>query len=266
MQMIKLVATDVDGTLVKESSPNITKEQVEVFRALEDRGIHVAVATGRQYGSIRKVFAPVDRKLCYIAENGAHILIGGETSYKVSMDRSHVEGIMRDLRDLYPQGCHVVASTPHGCYLESKDEDFIRLIRDGYRNDVTMTEDILRLDEDFVKLAVYRKGSIREQGENILIPKWKDAVKATMAGEEWVDFMDAAVDKGKGLKVLIDHLGIRPEEVMAFGDNENDIGLMQTAGESYAVGNAVDKVKAAAKHVCDPYWENGVVRVLRTLL
>ena len=266
MQTIKLIATDVDGTLVKESSPNITEEQVTVFRALEDKGIHVAVTTGRQYGSIRQVFAPVDRKLCYIAENGAHILIGGETIYKVSMKRSHVEGIMQDLRDLYSVGCHVVASTPHGCYLESKDEDFIRLIRDGYRNDVTLTEDILGLEEDFVKLAVYRKGNIREQGEKILIPKWKDEVKATMAGEEWVDFMDATVDKGNGLQVLIDHLGIRPEEVMAFGDNENDIGLMQTVGESYAVGNAVDKVKAAAKHVCPPYWENGVVSVLRELL
>ncbi|MCR5281740.1 MAG: HAD family hydrolase [Lachnospiraceae bacterium] len=266
MQTIKLIATDVDGTLVKESSPNITKEQVEVFRRLEDAGIHVAVATGRQYGSIRKVFAPVERTLCYIAENGAHILIGGDTIFQVNMKRSHVEELMRDFRALYPAGCHVVASTNHGCFLESGDEDFIRLIRDGYRNDVTMTEDILGLDEEFVKLAVYRKGSIREQGEGILIPKWKDVVKATMAGEEWVDFMDATVDKGNGLQVLIDHLGIRPEEVMAFGDNENDIGLMQAAGESYAVGNAVDKVKAAAKHVCAPYWENGVLQVLRTLL
>ena len=74
--MIKLVATDIDGTLVKESSPNITDVQVELFRKLTDQGIRVVAASGRQYGSVSKVFAPVDRKLYYIVENGAHILYG----------------------------------------------------------------------------------------------------------------------------------------------------------------------------------------------
>ncbi len=264
--MIKLVATDIDGTLVKESSPNITDIQVELFRKLVDQGICVAAASGRQYGSVSKVFAPVDRKLYYIVENGAHILYGTETLHKVVMQRSHVEGIMTDLRAYYDQGCHVVASTTQGCYLESKDEGFIRLMREGYRNDATLTDDILSLDQDFLKLAVYRKGSIQEIGENTLIPKWKDQVKATMAGAEWVDFMDASVDKGNGLKILMEHLSIDPSEVMAFGDNDNDIGLMRVAGESYAVANATPGVIEAAAHTCPPYWEDGVSQVLRTLI
>ncbi len=263
---IRLIATDIDGTLVKESSPNITDEQVEIFRRLCDAGYHVCVASGRQYGSVRKVFAPVDRQLYYIVENGAHILKGNETLSDIPMKRESVEGIMADLRSFYSKGCHVVASTTKGCFLESRDEDFITLIRDGYRNDVTLTDDILSEDVVFVKLAVYKKGSIRDIGKDILIPAWKDKVKATMAGEEWVDFMDASVDKGKGLEKLAAYLNVEPSEVMAFGDNENDSGMMLFAGESYAVGNAVDKVKKQAKHVCLPYWEQGVDRVLLKLL
>lgn len=262
---IRLIATDVDGTLVKDSSREVGDEVIEAIRKLTDRGIYVTIASGRQYGSIRRMFERADRNLMYIAENGAHIVKDGKTYGLTKMDRAHVEEIMADLRSLYDKDCHVVASTSKGCFLESKDEDFIRLISESYRNDVTLTDDILAEDAEFVKLAIYHKGSIREIGESFLIPKWKEKVKTCMAGEEWVDFMDFSVDKGNALKILQEGLGISPEETMAFGDNENDIGLLRSAGESYAVGNALPVVKEAAKHVCAPYWEQGVCQVLETL-
>ena len=264
--MIKLIATDIDGTLVKESSPELPDKLIRLFRQLCDRGLIVTVASGRQYASVSKMFAPVDRKLCYIMENGAHILIGDETVYQVPMKREYVEEIMKHLRKYYSQGCHVVASTTRGCYLETRDQDFIDRIRYRYRNEVFLTDDILSEDAVYCKLAVFKEGNIRPIGEADLIPTWKDRVKVTMAGEEWVDFMDHSVDKGNGLGILLDKLNIDSSEVMAFGDNENDIGLMQAAGESYAVGNAVEKVQKAASHICPPYWEDGVESVLRKLL
>lgn len=262
---IRLVATDVDGTLVKDSSREVGDEVIEAIRKLTDQGIYVTIASGRQYGSIRRMFERAERNLLYIAENGAHIVKDGVTYGLTRMSREHVEEIMADLRSLYGRDCHVVASTSKGCFLESKDEDFISLISEGYRNDVTLTEDILAEDAEFVKLAIYHKGSIRDIGEGFLIPKWKEKVKVCMAGEEWVDFMDFSVDKGNALKTLQEGLGILAEETMAFGDNENDIGLLRAAGESYAVGNALPVVKEAAKHVCAPYWEQGVCQVLETL-
>lgn len=262
---IRLIATDVDGTLVKDSSREVGDEIIEAIQRLTDQGIYVAIASGRQYGSIRRMFEPARRNLLYIAENGAHIVRDGKTYGLTKMERVHVEEIMADLRSLYKEGCHVVASTSKGCFLESKDEDFIRLISESYRNDVTLTDDILAEDAEFVKLAIYHKESIRQIGESFLIPKWKDKVKTCMAGEEWVDFMDFSVDKGNALKTLQEGLGILPKETMAFGDNENDLGLLHAAGESYAVGNALPVVKEAAKHVCEPYWEQGVYQVLKTL-
>ncbi len=262
---IRLIATDVDGTLVKDSSREVGDEVIEAIRQLTDRGIYFAIASGRQYGSIRRMFERAQRNLLFIAENGAHIIKDGQTYALTKMKREYVEGIMTDLRTLYPKECHVVASTSKGCFLESEDENFIRLISESYRNDVTLTKDILAEDAEFVKLAVYHRESIREIGESFLIPKWKDKVKTCMAGEEWVDFMDFSVDKGNALKVLQEGLGIAPEETMAFGDNENDLGLLRAAGESYAVANALSVVKEAAKHQCPPYWEKGVYQVLKTL-
>ena len=263
---IKLIATDVDGTLVKDSSREVYDEMIEIIRDLKDAGVHFVIASGRQYGSIRKMFAATERKLSYIAENGAHIILNGENFSVTKMDRGYVEEIMADLRGLYSEGCHVVASTANGCYLESKDEAFIHLISEEYRNDVTMTEDILKADAEIIKLAVYKKGTIRPIGESALIPKWQDKVKVTMAGEEWVDFMDKSVDKGNALKKIQETLQISREETMVFGDNNNDLGMILSAKESYAVENAVEELKAAAKHSCPDYTKKGVCQVLRQLL
>ncbi len=263
---IRLVASDVDGTLVKDSSKEVYDEMITVVQELVDQGIHFAVASGRQYGSVRKMFAGTQRNISYIVENGAHIVVNGETVSITPMERGEVEEIMADLRALYPEGCHVVASTPDGSFLESKDEDFIRLITEEYRNDVRLTDDILKEPEEIIKLAVYKKGSIRSIGESVLLPKWKNRVKATLAGEEWVDFMDKTVDKGHALRFLEELLQIPFENTMAFGDNHNDTGMMQAAGESYAVYNAVKEVKQQAKYVCDDYTKHGVCKVLETLI
>ena len=81
-----------------------------------------------------------------------------------------------------------------------------------------------------LKVAVYHRGSIRQLGEEVLIPQWGEKVQTCVAGEEWVDFMDASVDKGNALRILQDYFGVSREETMAFGDNTNDIGLMKAAG------------------------------------
>ena len=87
-----------------------------------------------------------------------------------------------------------------------------------------------------------------------------------MAGEEWVDFMDASVDKGNALRYLQNYLGISKEETMAFGDNNNDIGMMLAAGESYAVETAVKEVKEAAGNICPGYLDKGVYKIIKNLL
>lgn len=263
---IRLIATDVDGTLVKDSSREVYDEMIDVIQKLTDKGIQFVVASGRQYGSIRRMFERADRKLHYIAENGAHIILNGENYAVTKMNRDYVEGIMTDLRSLYSRDCHVVASTSKGCFLESKDQDFIDLMAHEYRNDVTLTDDILAEDVEITKITVYKKGTIRLIGESILIPKWQDKVRTTMAGDEWVDFMDKSVDKGKALAKIQEALGITREETMVFGDNNNDLGLILAAEESYAVENAVEEVKKAAKHICPDYTKKGVCQILRQLL
>ena len=259
--MIRLIATDIDGTLVKESTSTIYPEMLDAIRQWTDRGNYFCVASGRQYYSIRHMFEEVSDRIIYLAENGAHVRYQDKDILVQKMRRDYVEQIMAQLRTYYDT-CDVVVSSTNGSLLETKNEKFLQFFANGYHNKYRIVEDVLAEGLDIMKIAIYREGSIRKLGEEVLIPQWKDKVKTCMAGEEWVDFMDASVDKGNALKVIQDFLGVSREETMAFGDNDNDLGLLAAAGESYAVANARDSVKKQAKHICPSYEEKGVYHVI----
>lgn len=260
--MIRLIATDIDGTLVKDSTPEIYPEMLDFIKEWTDRGGYFCVASGRQYYSIAHMFEQAADRLIYVAENGAHVRYQDQDILVKKMHREYVEQIMEQLRGYYDT-CDVVVSSSEGSLLESRNEKFMKFFTDGYHNKYRIVEDVLAEKTDILKIAIYQERSIRELGETVLIPQWQDKVKICMAGEEWVDFMDASVDKGNALRVVQEYLGVTAAETMAFGDNDNDIGMLTAAGESYAVANARDSVKAHARHVCPPYYEKGVYQVVR---
>ena len=263
--MIRLIATDIDGTLVKESTSKIYPELLQAIRSFTDGGNYFCVASGRQYYSIEHMFDKVSDRIIYLAENGAHVRYRDENILVKKMRREYVEGIMKQLRPYYGQ-CETVVSTVDGSLLETKNQEFLSFFEKGYRNKYRIVEDVLEEKTDILKIAIYQKDSIRDLGESTLIPAWQDKVKTCMAGEEWVDFMDASVDKGNALGVIQQYLGVSREETMAFGDNDNDIGLLQAAAESYAVENARETVKAQAKYICPSYQEKGVYQVIKQLI
>ncbi len=258
--MIKLIASDVDGTLVKDSSKEIYPEIFPVIQRLKKKGIIMAIASGRQYHSIASMFEPVKNDLIFIAENGAHIRCRDTDIEIVKMNRSDAEEMVRFLRGF--DNTDLIVSYPGVTRIESKNEDFVNLIRYGYNNNVEVVDDVLAPKEDIIKLAIYRKGSIRQLGESTIIPRYEKKCHCFMAGEEWVDFVDFKVDKGRALKSVMDFFHIKKEETAAFGDNDNDISMLETAGVSYAVSNAPDEVKKRATHICGGYEEKGVVKEL----
>lgn len=263
--MYKLIASDVDGTLIKDSTPDLYPEIIETIKELREKGILFCAASGRQYHSLKNTFREVAEEIAYIAENGAHIRYGHENIAVTAMKREDVEGIMQMLRGYYNE-CSTIVSTPNGSLIECDDEDFLRMITYGYHNTFKRVKDVLAEQVPIIKVSIFHKGSIRKLGESTLIPAWQDRVKACMAGDEWVDFMEASVDKGNALKTLMEHFGIAREETMAFGDNNNDIGMMQAAGRSFAVDTAVEEVKKAATGICPGYQQKGVYQTIRQIV
>ena len=85
-------------------------------------------------------------------------------------------------------------------------------------------------------------------------------------GYEWLDTMNLGVNKGAALKKLQNIMNISKEETMVFGDNYNDIEMLEQAAYSYAVGNARDRVKEKAKYITDTNRNDGVLKVIKMLL
>lgn len=263
MGRIKLIATDVDGTLVKDSSPCVYPELIPVIRSLRRKDVIIAIASGRQYNSIAGMFREVADDLIFIAENGAHIKCRGTDMSIIKMNRADVEDIVQYFRGF--DGCDFVASAPGVSIIESHNEEFIDLLENSYHNHVEYFDDVLKAPYDIIKLAIYRKGSIRDIGEGEIIPEVSKKVHCLMAGEEWVDVIGSEVDKGNALRTIMDFFHISSEETMAFGDNGNDIGMLDKAGESYAVDSAPDEVKEHARHICGSWKTKGVLQVLKDL-
>ena len=150
--MIKLIASDVDGTLLEEGTPNLNPELFQVILKLKEKGVIFAAASGRQYESIREVFAPVENEMIFIADNGAYVVCRGREMESFFFDRSVLEETVAYVRKM--KGFLLVESPQVG-YTDSQDEAFITMLREGYNMKIQQVEDVLKLDIPVVKVAVY---------------------------------------------------------------------------------------------------------------
>ena len=111
------------------------------------------------------------------------------------------------------------------------------------------------IEEEIVKLAMHFEGGIPKEAEEWFHKKYDGTIQVVDSGNGWLDFNPKGSSKGAALKILAEHLGISTKEMIAFGDSENDIAMLQEAGVSYAVESAKDHVKEAADHVCESVEE-----------
>ena len=93
-----------------------------------------------------------------------------------------------------------------------------------------------------------------------------DKLQVALSGADWVDLMRLGLSKGVAVGVMCDNLHITSAQCMAFGDYLNDVELLRSVGESYAMANAHERLKKVAKHVCPSNDEDGVCRTIRSVL
>lgn len=264
--MIKLIATDVDGTLVKDGTMQIDPEYMTVIKELVQKGIIFAVCSGRQFISERKLFAPIKDQLLYITDGGTVVRTPQEILMVHTMPRDVWSGMCRMVQEQMPH-CDCFVATPDYCLAEDAGSRMFHWLRDSYGYDIREAERLADIPEqDIIKFTVYHKSACEEMCAPLFTPAWKDKAQLAAAGTEWMDCNPLGANKGTAIEFVQKHFGISPEETCTFGDNLNDIEMLQNAGRSYAVANAREEVIAAAKDTCAPYWENGVLQILKIFL
>ncbi len=261
--MIRLIVTDVDGTLVEDGSSFLNPEYYETILQLREMGIQVAAASGRKDDSLIKLFAPVKDKMFFLSDNGAAMCTSKRILSTTAIRESLLRELLEDCQKL--SGCDVLLSGVKSSYcFEGASPKFLSYVIDGYHFNVTMLEDFSHLPT-VIKVAIYHDPS-QPHPALFLLEKWKGKLDGVVSGNEWVDFTMPGVSKGSALQLLQESLGILPEETMVFGDQLNDLSMMARSAHSYAVGGARQEVRDAAAHVTAPREEDGVLVVWKELL
>ncbi|MBR1584137.1 MAG: HAD-IIB family hydrolase [Clostridia bacterium] len=241
--MIRLIASDLDGTLLDEMG-RLPDGIFDRIRLLKERGVHFAAASGRQYGNLRRLFFPVRDDIAYLCENGAYVVAGGQETARC-FPRAMAEEI---IRDILAASMEVLISVPETSYLlSSAGKAYTDDITYRLRNTVTVIDDPLPLADGFIKLSGYHPEGVADRAAP-LQEKWKNRLHVDVAGAKWLDF--TLENKGTGIAALCRSLGVSPDDTAAFGDQYNDLSMLQAVGHPFLMENAPAGLKAMGFPPC----------------
>ncbi len=253
--MVKFIACDLDGTLLLNGAQSVDESAIQYIDRLVESGVIFAPASGRQITSLKRLFEPISNKLAYIAENGALVEYRGETIGKTPMDRKLALEIIEDV--IAQPNCEVLVSGEHTAYIKPKSEEYHYRMTKVVNYHTTLVDKFTDIDEDILKIAVCDMSGIKNSKDHF-INKWSDRASVLVSGELYLDFMDSAVNKGRGIEQIQKYFGLKPEECMAFGDNYNDIAMLDKVYYSYVMEKAASDVKKHGRFITG--WVEGTLR------
>lgn len=259
--MIKLVASDLDGTLLLGSADELNPEIYDIILKLKKHGITFVSASGRPLESQQKLFKPIRDEIFYIAENGAVYSLNGEISVISGVENELAYRIIDKISE--NPNCKILVSCPTKSYILDGDEDFLQYVREFVKLDVGLVKDFRKIQEPIVKFA-YRDIDNWRTSSQYFRDYFQEEIIVITSGNSWVDFMPFGCSKGIALKEVLEKLNITPQETIAFGDQENDVEMLRFAGTGYAMAKAAPEAKACADAITDSV-EKTLSELLKTL-
>lgn len=250
--MIKLIASDLDGTLLQNGAQRLTPRALRLIQRLTERGICFVAASGRQYDNEVRLFGPIGDRISYIAENGSICIHRGEVVSRTVIDQDLIRRIIEEVKK--DGRFELLISREDSCFIEARDPVFVNHIVNVMKNTTRIVEDVRDVEGPILKIAVGKMEADPDMVKEYLRHlqgKFQGEIKVVTSGNVWIDFIAPGTNKGTALLALLDRLQIKPEECMAFGDQYNDVEMLQAAGVSYAMANAVSGISEYASYVTD---------------
>lgn len=271
---VKLIALDMDGTLLNEHGL-LAEESKEALMQAMEQGVHVVIATGRVFSALPQDVVTVPGIEYAITSNGANIirLKDNETIYSNLIDGSKLDDIMDILED---ETIMKEVFYDHQVYAQKSClehlEDYGIRTEKSQRYTLTTRQPV----EDTLALILENRDKL--ENINLLFGNeerrqqvWKrlDAVEGITACSSMpynLEIGGATTSKAAALDALGEILGVTKEQIMACGDSSNDAAMLRHAGISVAMGNAEDEVKAESLMVTKTNKDHGVAYAIRELV
>ncbi len=241
--MIRMIASDLDGTLL-EPVEHLPDGIFSTLEALDRLGITFVAASGRQYDNLRRLFAPAASRMGFICENGALNVFRGEVVKEKPIPREMALGIIHSLERL--PVC-ILVSGRTTCYVKPDNRAFTDDMVYRLRNTTAVVDRLDHLADDYLKISAFSPEGVASFAE-ALQQEWSGRLNAVVSGRCWFDF--GLASKETGIRALMDRLHLQPEEVVAFGDQFNDVSMLDAVGHPYLMDTASEELRARGYRLC----------------
>lgn len=225
---MKLILSDLDGTLLRATENRISEKALNAISGLESKGIRFAIASGRAISELWHLFSRVQDKMYFVACDGALIFEGK----KLILDAP-----MQNIAQ-FDKAQSVLLQGRYMTYVKGQPA-FVREMKLHYRGYTIEFESASEIEEPIYKAVVFDR-AFQVQQLNMV---YSDIRLAEYTAE--------GVNKGSATRFLLKHFGVDASEAMAFGDNTNDIPMLLTVEHSVAVRNAKQAVLKICKNTTD---------------
>lgn len=263
----KLIAMDLDGTL-NNSQKRITPRTLDALMAAQQRGIRLALASARPSPGLfkeRDILQLQRHGGILMSYNGGRIVDAGTgcVLYETAMDLTQTKQLLHVLKTL-----PVTPILDDGKQFYVTDAAGYKVDYECKNNDMVCTEveDLTKLDFAPVKILMsVREAQLKETQARIaaVLPP---ELHVLQTAPFYLEIIPSGINKGRGLETVCRLLNIPLEETVAFGDQQNDITMIQKAGMGVAMGNAAPEVKAVADQVTLSNNDDGIAYILEQFL
>ena len=260
--MIKAIFSDLDGTLLNENN-SLSEATINAVKKLKEKNIKFFIATGRSFLAMKRFYDHLELDTEIVNYNGAviHNSDGGKI-FELTLNDS----VARELIDygrknnLYYHGF-----SNEKWYLEDYNDT-----AKAYGAKSQLQENIINFDNmpklDFNKMMFINDAETTKIVDSYVIEKYKNKIYKGLSSPTFLEIMNPDVSKGNAVKFLLEKYGFQPDEVIAFGDAENDLEMLFSVKYGVAMENANDEVKSKVNYIAPKNTENGVALFLEDFL
>lgn len=257
--MIKLIASDMDGTLVNDEG-KISESIYRLINILHDKNIKFAAASGRFYSQLCKNFEDVKSNMIIIAHNGALVKYknDGRIIFSSPLKDEDIEHILNLKREF---GEEILIGTENNAFALNPKKEIYEDYK-AWEIPVKLCTSRQDIDGPVYRITYFSPEGVKTDTIKYLENNLNSNLGFVVSGSKWIDITNKEISKGKAIRIIQDKYDIKKKNTMVFGDYYNDITMFQAADFSYAMENAPEDVKNKARFIAGSNNENGVYNVI----
>lgn len=269
---IKVIATDMDGTLLDSRGQLDLPRLEKILNRLDQRGVRFVIATGNEVHRMRQLLGHLAERVVLVVANGARIFEHNKLLQAQTWDDAMVDRVLGHFKGRECQDQFVVTGMNGGfvkkgtIFTELDKFMTSEMIEKLYQRMHFVDEFDSSLFGGVLKMSMV----VGEERSDAVLQEINDLfdgqIRAVSSGYGCIDILQTGIHKAWGLEELLKRWGLKSEQIMAFGDSENDIEMLKFAGISYAMENAEESVKEVATGVAPANSQAGVYQVLENWL